>query len=517
MRWQKIIFWQYAAAGFLAVSLAGVGVAWWASRNAEVQHPTAAVTRETVRRTLSATGKVTSTKDLPLSFSVAGTLRRLTVKAGDHVVREGAVLAELENSELRAAVLEARAKLKSAQAELILLQGGPRPEDVALAAATLERSRQEHLKVENDLGALRKSLAAAVEAARLRYIGRPSEALPAGTNTSSAVPVVSGTYTGSAEGVYRVRIVSSSFYDVSGLETATAVPISRIGQTPVGVKGLFIQFSREGTINTGDEWTITVPDNSAPAYGADFAAYQRSLADEHDRLAEAEAAVELRAAALREAEASAAKISAPIKPEDVIAAEARVLAAEAALARAQSTTERAIVRAPAAGVIISVLKTVGQFLPAGEPVLTILDVRERHIEAEITLREEDPLLKADQPVQVRFPAVGSGRVFTQKVLAVEPISTGSGDSRYKITVNVPDLGAITVGARAELFAVVAQKQNVFAVPSAAVRYDRSRSFVTVLAGGRLRERAIEVGVRGDELTEITSGLTLGEQVVLGGP
>ncbi|MBI2624590.1 HlyD family efflux transporter periplasmic adaptor subunit [Candidatus Parcubacteria bacterium] len=499
---------RYVLLGIL-IAAGMFGLGWWQKkRSSPVAYITASVELAAVRRTVVAEGHVVATTDLPLSFSIPGTLRRLTVREGDHVVREGQVLAELENSKLRSELLDAQAAVKSAQAKLAVLRRGSAAEDVALAEATLERTRQELQSAKANLEAVRVAQTAATAKARRAYLGDPSSAKPSTANTSTAIPVVSGIHTGTVEGSYRVKIVSSSFYDVSGLETATAIPISRIAPTPVGTAGVAIQFSVVGTIATGDEWTIDVPDVSRSDNTERLRAYQAAVAEEEAAVANAKAAVDVQTAILHEAEARVARLKTPVRPEEVIAAEAVVLGARANAVRAESEFAKTFIRAPVAGVIMSVARAAGQFLAAATPVLTILDVRERQVSAEASW-SGDASPQPNQEVLVRFPQVTGEQVFTQKVLAVNSAQSGL----YSLNVSVPDRRDVALGTLA-VVSLELEKPKAVAVPNAAVTENGNGHTVLVVGKQGAYERAVEVGLVGDELTEILSGLILGEGVAI---
>jgi hypothetical protein len=90
---------------------------------------------------------------------------------------------------------------------------------------------------------------------------------------------------------------------------------------------------------------------------------------------------------------------------------------------------------------------------------------------------------------------------------------GSADTSSRQTARV---------ARGTLLASVSAKAaNALYVPAAAVRTAGGQSTVTVLQGGRRVDRTVEFGIKGDQGTEIKSGLDAGDQVVLsttgGGP
>jgi macrolide-specific efflux system membrane fusion protein len=60
----------------------------------------------------------------------------------------------------------------------------------------------------------------------------------------------------------------------------------------------------------------------------------------------------------------------------------------------------------------------------------------------------------------------------------------------------------------------AEVNDVVRVPSAAVRGRGDTGTVTVIKNGKQTATAVGVGLRGDSFTEITSGLTAGEQIVI---
>ncbi len=62
---------------------------------------------------------------------------------------------------------------------------------------------------------------------------------------------------------------------------------------------------------------------------------------------------------------------------------------------------------------------------------------------------------------------------------------------------------------------VASKRNVVAVPSESIRgTDSSQRWVWTVTGGRLTRQIVQLGIRGDGHTEITTGLDAGAEVVL---
>ena len=62
--------------------------------------------------------------------------------------------------------------------------------------------------------------------------------------------------------------------------------------------------------------------------------------------------------------------------------------------------------------------------------------------------------------------------------------------------------------------VLAAKDNVLTIPTAAIRSSNGQNYVNLLVNGQQQKQNIEVGIIGDTMTEITSGLTAGQTIVV---
>ena len=126
---------------------------------------------------------------------------------------------------------------------------------------------------------------------------------------------------------------------------------------------------------------------------------------------------------------------------------------------------------------------------------------------------------AGQSVQVTFPAV-PGLELDGSVLAVAPGGVNiSGVTNYYVTVVLtagdPRLRA---GQTATAAVHTGSAHNVLVVPNAAVLRDGSGTYVLVPGpDGSPVRTPFRPGVVGDRATEVRSGLTEGQQVLLPGP
>ena len=88
---------------------------------------------------LSATGYIVAHHKINVNSKVTGRVAWIGVEKGDKV-KEGQVLVRLEDQEFRAQYEQAAGAVESASAQLLELQNGSRPEEIAAGRTQFERS-----------------------------------------------------------------------------------------------------------------------------------------------------------------------------------------------------------------------------------------------------------------------------------------------------------------------------------------------------------------------------------------
>ncbi len=124
-------------------------------------------------------------------------------------------------------------------------------------------------------------------------------------------------------------------------------------------------------------------------------------------------------------------------------------------------------------------------------------------------------LKDGQAANVTWAAL-TGATAAGKVSTIAPTATTTNNvNSYAVTVALTSLPTgIRIGQTVTVVVTTADSPNALRVPTAAVRTAGTRHTVTVLNGTTPQLVSVEVGVEGDTFTEITSGLTEGQQVVI---
>jgi macrolide-specific efflux system membrane fusion protein len=124
-------------------------------------------------------------------------------------------------------------------------------------------------------------------------------------------------------------------------------------------------------------------------------------------------------------------------------------------------------------------------------------------------------LKEKQAATVTWNAL-SGTRQSGRVVAVDPQATTANNVvTYGVTLSLDKAPAgAKPGQTVSVSVVTGEVADAISVNPAAVTTVGDRHTVSVLANGAQEVRQVEIGLEGDQATQITSGLTVGEQVVI---
>ncbi len=111
---------------------------------------TVSVERTTLPITISANGTIVAKHSTNVSPKSAGRLKSLLVEEGDSV-KEGQILAYMDDSDLQGQLTQAQGSLAAAQANLRKMETGNRQEDIAQAQSTLDSAKATLQQSEADL------------------------------------------------------------------------------------------------------------------------------------------------------------------------------------------------------------------------------------------------------------------------------------------------------------------------------------------------------------------------------
>jgi len=209
--------------------------------------------------------------------------------------------------------------------------------------------------------------------------------------------------------------------------------------------------------------------------------------------------------------------------QQVTSAQSSVTDAINAVATAQSNLDSCTLTAPIAGLVVAVDGSVGadtsgksSTTSTSTSFVTIADVAQMTMTASIA-EADIASVSVGQAASVTFPAL-SGVTATAKVSAVSPVATASNSVvTYATTISLDAIPAgLRLGQTAEVSIITASsKADALHVPTAAVTTANGTSTVKVVASGKTSIKTVILGIIGDTGTEIKSGLTAGQIVVIG--
>ncbi len=462
------------------------------------QAVTATIERGEVNETVSVSGFVEAKNTSDLAFPTAGRVTEVFVNEGDEV-RVGDVLATQANEKLVASRKEAVATLEQAQAAL----------SEALSGASQEtRSVNEHklTSAESELERVKKEQAELVDSARRKLLSTDLEAVAEDPKNDRPAPIISGTYTCSEQGTYRIHIFStgdgntSRDYRLLNLEVGNYTAYED-APTAMGECGLKIQLEDSSSLlYKGDDWLIDVPNARSSSYVTNYNAYQLALQTSRSAIEEAEESLNL-------TEKEVSESNSPARDEVITQKQAAVIQARAKVDQIDAELSDRSIVAPYDGVITNVSVVVGETASV-EPVITILKNDIFEVTAripEIDIRK----VARDQKVEIIFDA-SSDETFTGHVTYVPMKATEIDGVAYFETLitldSIPDW--IRSGFNADINIIVGQASNTLLLPRRFVKEEDNKNYVWV--NGKKTE--IDITFTGNDGYVAISGLSEGTVV-----
>jgi len=480
------------------------------------------VQRTSITSGVSATGSLTAITEQNVGFTAGGQLTAVNVKVGDRVTA-GQVLATIDPFAAQQALDQARGQLRTQQANLDRLNNSPL---VSGSQDTLDQAQKILQKTKAQADAQNDAAETAVDNAR-RALSQAKKQLDKAEDAARAA----------CSSVSAVSVASSG----SSLTTSTKAPaMPAMPTVPTTGSSSAACTSAQAAVTSAKSGVVTAQNN------LDAAKQQQDVTEESGRLAVANAQQGVVSAqnALDQASSD--------RPSNISAQAGQVTAAQAAVDTAQRNLDDTTLRAPVDGTVSAVNGTVGEFVgastgtsalapgtdatlpgtngvasaaaaqaaatptrPGGTQFLVLDNVDEFQV---VTAYNESDAaaIAPGQKVRLTFDAVPDLEI-TGSVLSVSPTATAiSGVISYYVTVVLPKGDPrLKSGMTAQAEVLTKEIPGVLAVPSAAVRTQNGTSVVTVLdPNGTQRTVTVQTGATGDGKTQILSGVTEGQQVVL---
>jgi HlyD family secretion protein len=181
--------------------------------------------------------------------------------------------------------------------------------------------------------------------------------------------------------------------------------------------------------------------------------------------------------------------------------------------------EKSLIKAPYDGMVAELNLEVGELSQITAVIpqapIRVVDVKPRYVRAEID--EVDlPKVKVDLPARVKVLAIRK-EPFAARVRKVIPFvsSIREQDRTSEIELDIDSEGLLLpAGASADVEVITDTKDDVLTITSRALLGRGGDRYVYVLDGSRLKKTPVKVGIYGYTVSEIVSGISLSDKVVL---
>ncbi|MFT4166963.1 MAG: biotin/lipoyl-binding protein [Microlunatus sp.] len=501
---------------------------------------TATVTRGDVTAGVTANGSFAAVTSENLGFATGGKLTSVKVKVGQHV-KAGQLLAKIDSRVARQALEQAKANLAAQEAGLGRISSAP---TVSGAQNSVDQARKVVAAQKGQAVATARADQRAIDRAKVQQ-NTDEDALDAARSAVSVLKSQCSQATSAAEASKaNAALVQTALKELQSDDPAV------VAQAQQTLQQLNSQLTTPTT--TSSE---TACASVATAKAAVTAAKQKVVADRTAVVA-AQQKKKVDAAAGRLAVENAQQAvvaaqnglntSAADRPHSLDQQQALVDAAQAAVDTAQKAVDDTELVAPADGTITVVNGSKGEYVaastgttalapgskaaipgsstaasqtgatrPGGTQFIVLSDIDK--VQLILPFEQSDAArLKPGQPVSVQPDAL-PGTELAGKVIAVSPSSTvTTGAVSYLATIGLDEVNSkLKDGQTARATVITRQQANVLTVPNAAVHQQGTTSTVVLVNDdGTQQTVPFEAGVAGNETTEVKSGLTEGQHVVL---
>lgn len=208
--------------------------------------------------------------------------------------------------------------------------------------------------------------------------------------------------------------------------------------------------------------------------------------------------------------------------------------AEIEVNTAETNVSYTKITSPIDGTVISTPISEGQTVNSNQStptIVTVANLDRMLIKAEIS---EGDITKVKAGQEVNFKILSDNLTVYQAVIdSVDPATTTKTDAKSSSSLNSTTSSSSTaavyyyanmsvnnpnrvlrIGMTTENTIKIASVKNVLTVPNMSLQKEGNRYFVRVLKGTQAEQREVQIGEQNDFQTEIKSGLTEGERVIL---
>ena len=467
----------------------------------------ATVARDRITSTVNATGAIEPESLVTLTFGLNGTIVAVDAVRGQEV-KAGDVLAQLDTAELALSVQQAEDALRIQELTMAQrLNSEPSPAQLASSQADIQAAEANVQVAQANLASAQAGLQQS-QAQRAQLLAGASSGQLA---QAEAQVSAARQQQKQAQEAYNRTIECVTFTPPGSNQEESVCP-------GLGAPEEQARAALEAATLNLQATEAQLADLNNPAGPADIQAADAAIAGAQAQVQAAEGNVAAAEAQLARARAAADLMAEKPTTDETAILEAQVASARTSLELAQLRLRQGQIIAPIDGKVASVLVREGEQAAPGSPAISILNEDAYHITVSVDEIDIDRV-EVGQPVNITLDALPDLPV-EGVVTEIAPTSTStSGVVTYLVTINIDDDAAANLrpGMSASAGITVDELDGVLIVPNWAVRLNRDTGEAFVLirrADGAIEEVVVETGLRNEQFSEVLTGLSEGDVVVL---
>ncbi len=455
------------------------------------------VTKNTIKQTVSVSGKTKPASSVDLGFEKSGKVVSTGAIIGD-VVYKGQTLVRLDSSELAANLEQSKANLDAEIAKLDDMKNGTRPEELSVSDAEV-KSAEDNLR--NTSISLNEKIADAYTKSddAIRNSVDQFFENPRGTNASINLEINNFQLKNDINGsrvvienilknwepgnVLKNLETIKNFLDDIALAINSLTTNSNITQTTIDKYKTAVSGARSSINGSITSVLGAVTAQNSAQSALDIAQKQRALK-------------------LSGSTAEAIKVQ-----------EARVAQVMAQVSSSEALLSKNIIYSPINGLVIKQEAKVGEIITPNQTIVSVISVNNLEVEAYVPEINIGKVMNGD-PVYMTMDAF-PGESFIGKLVYIDPTETlidNVPNFKLRIVFDKQD-ERIKSGLSVDIEIEVDKKENVLTLPRYVITAESDKYYVEKLSGQKSVKTEVGIGIQGDNsFTEIVFGLLEGDVV-----
>lgn len=514
--------------------------------------------KQNVTQEISATGKITSSQNVNLSFEKSGKISRVFVKAGDRAI-VNQILVQQNSADLSSQYAQAKAQIQSAQAQakqyraahqsqkarLDEMKKGTRPEEIEIKKSELKNAEQNLQNEYADiLNVFQKAYELADEAVRIKtsiiFFGSKNTSYKLMYNTCDYQAEIDSVSL-RADSEYKLDAWRE---DLLGLELAS----NEQKEGAIQKSLLYLHFFQNFLLRTND--TLIAPCNlnnsSLDSHRTNSILARSNIITAIDNIINKKQAISTQKLTIERIQNELNLKLAGFTKEQIQSQEASVLQAEANiesqeaiirqyeanLANISAQIAKTSITAPFNGIVTKIDAKVGEIVPAGKEIISLISEGfstknglASGWEIEANIPEVDiAKIAIGNTADITLDAYSSDVMFHAKVSSIDPAETIiDGVPTYKIKLQLENKDEkIKSGMTANINIIAQKKENIISIPQKSIIQKGQEKFVRIADPSTEQkqkvityiEKKVITGIKGsDGNVEILDGVSESDKII----